>query len=396
MLNTNVAFEGRPIFEAVDAVVYAGAGLLTLLIGSWIPDARIDISGVPLGLAMMVMALLLLPTATMLPGELLRGVIILQLPLLILCTTLFWSADVPFGIEKASTLILSGTVAFLLFSIAIDRVGLKTFCALIACMLAGLLIVAVLYKLRAGFFDRKVSFFVSGPIVFARLMAIGCLLSIFAFRGVTRLIAIVVFAAAVFWAQSKGPVLALFVTLLAYVFHALGKGWRFVVVGVVGAGLVIGVYLLETRAIDLEALGRLAVLVQIVSGDTSVISDAANVGSLGVRFEMWKESIDLLVRAPFGVGLGGWATGVTFYSDMSYPHNLILELLNEGGILIGTFALIPFCIFLFGSRNNIYYFCAFFLLIAQMFSGDLGDARFLLVFSFLAFFVRPQADTRAT
>jgi hypothetical protein len=63
---------------------------------------------------------------------------------------------------------------------------------------------------------------------------------------------------------------------------------------------------------------------------------------------------------------------------------------SEGGVILGTFAALPFLLFIF-SPKKIFWFVAFFLFLAQMISGDIGDARFLMVFGFLAFFSRREA-----
>ena len=371
--------------QSIDAVIFCGAGLLIFLVGSWTPDPRLDISGIPLGLILMLMASFL-AIARSLNVEIITSTLILQAPLLLLATTLFWSADVRYGIEKISTLVISGTLSFFLFVMTIDRIGSKNFCRLVLAYLSVLLAVAVIFKLQAGFFQRDVSFFVSGPIVFARLMAVAALLAFASLSGLRRNVVCLVFLSAVFWTQSKGPMLALILTLSAFAFFSLSRRarfWLFLASLIVGAFTIIA---LRSVEIDAATVGRLGVFLRILTGDVGVFSESTNAGSLGVRLGMWYESLRLLQDFPLGTGLGGWASSVAFYGDRVYPHNLILELWTEGGLILGTLALIPFCIFLVVARKTVYYYVALFLLLAQLVSGDLADARFLLVFSFLAAF----------
>ena len=86
---------------------------------------------------------------------------------------------------------------------------------------------------------------------------------------------------------------------------------------------------------------------------------------------------------PMGVGLGGWPFFDTAARELTYPHNFFLEMWSEGGIIIGTLACFPLLIFFFVKRN-IFWFIALALFIAQLVSGDLGDARQMYVFSLMA------------
>ena len=76
------------------------------------------------------------------------------------------------------------------------------------------------------------------------------------------------------------------------------------------------------------------------------------------------------------------------------PHNLFLELWSEGGIILGSFAAMPFLAFLFAPKQKLW-FVAFCLFLAQLVSGDISDARFLMVFSLLACFSRRDANQGA-
>ena len=72
-------------------------------------------------------------------------------------------------------------------------------------------------------------------------------------------------------------------------------------------------------------------LSEIINLNENVINNS----SIGVRFELWKISMQRIVENPLlGSGLGGFNT--SYKNDlpfkMKYPHNFILELLAELGI----------------------------------------------------------------
>ncbi len=114
------------------------------------------------------------------------------------------------------------------------------------------------------------------------------------------------------------------------------------------------------------------------------------------RSILYKTSINEFISYPFGVGSGNFAV----YSDkrmylknkqLFYPHNIFLEIFTEFGLFSGLL----FFIYIFYStiksyklnikdRNNDYgnllFYTFVFLILNSMISGDLNDARLLLVF----------------
>ena len=64
---------------------------------------------------------------------------------------------------------------------------------------------------------------------------------------------------------------------------------------------------------------------------------------------MWSKTINLIPEQPFGLGLGAWDRAVDTRLPTPYAHNLFLELWSETGVILGSFASIPFLVFLFHS-----------------------------------------------
>ncbi|MEC9375140.1 MAG: O-antigen ligase family protein [Pseudomonadota bacterium] len=378
----------RSQLPPLDAIVYSSMGLLVLLLGSWVPDARLNISGLPLDLILMAASALLATTGTIRISTF-KSIAILQIPLVLTGITLFWSLTPEIGLDKLTTLLISGNLGFILFNTVIEKHGVDQLGKLIIFYLSLLLIVAIPYKLVNGFFDRSVNFFINGPIIFARLMAIAAVLSIFFLRNRARIFSVIIFFLAVVWTESKGPILALTLTLISVAILATNSRTRkrfclgFVLITL---SVIWGFYYFDLGARD---LGRVGIFYSVATGDLSAIEAYSSGGSLGGRIEMWSKTINLIPERPFGIGLGAWDRAIDTRLPTPYAHNIFLELWSETGVILGSFASIPFLVFLF-SPKKMFWFVAFCLFLAQMISGDIGDARFLMVFGFLAYFAKPE------
>jgi hypothetical protein len=308
---------------------------------------------------------------------------ILQFPLMPLGLSLFWSPDVSYGAEKFFNLLLSVNIAVIALASAMQQWGWRAVCQSLLIFLSALLLGALGYKLQFGFLDRYVPFLMFGPITFARLMGIGLVISLFLVRGVSRLLLVGLFGLAVIWTTSKGPILsALVVVLMWIIFDAKRPAENFSRLLGFAAITAAAVFLILQSGLDITKLGRLGALLT-VSGEDVIRQGSTD--SISIRYWLGIYSLQLIADQPMGVGLGGWATSVAQNFSLIYPHNLMLELWSEGGLLAGSFALLGFCGFLF-APSSIWKYVALFLLLAQMFSGDLLDGRYLLIFGLLSFF----------
>lgn len=373
---------GLPAF---DAMLFTGAGLALLFIGSWVPNDRLNVSGVPLD-TVVVAATVLLATLSSIRPHVLRMLAILQIPLLLLGITIVWSPLPDVGFDNLTSLIFTSFIVFLLFNTVIEKYGDRELARVLVIFLALYLLAAVVYKLQFGFFNRQVLFFLNGPIVFARFMSVGLILSIYVFRGYFRIIAAVIFFAAIAWTESKGPILAATGTLLAIAWLTSGSRGRWAVIFACSAAVISVVIVAQYYDISTRQIGRLAILLNLLSGDSTL---PMLIESNSGRTNLWGRTIDIILAHPFGVGLGGWTHYVDTGYDPPYPHNLFLELWSEGGIVLGTLACVPLLLF-FAVRRNIFWFLALCLFLAQMVSGNLGDARQMYVFALLTIFSREQ------
>ena len=381
---------GRTVLPSLDAFSFTAAGMAVLLIGSWVPDARLMLVGLPVNTVLLAV-LLVMATSGAIKRQTLINVSVAQIPFILLGMTLFWSPDPAYGLDKFTTLVVSGNISFLLFNTVIERHGSDELIRILLGIAFFLLVSALIYKLIFGFFDRRVHYFMNGAIIFGRLMSIAALLAFFRYRGMKKALIVTLFVLAVLWTQSKGPVLAILATISIAAIYIAPRGKRaFIMLSV--ALIVAYIIYLSKYVFDPAYLGRLGVIFSIMAGDFDVLQSSINEGSLGIRVDMWSKSLGFIPSAPLGVGLGGWSYWMPAFSPLSYPHNIFCELWVEGGVIIGTLAIWPFVIFLF-ARKNMFTFIALLLLLTQLVSGDLADARMLLTFSLLAVFSNNHAFT---
>ena len=115
-------------------------------------------------------------------------------------------------------------------------------------------------------------------------------------------------------------------------------------------------------------------------------------GSIGVRFEMYSVSWQLFFNNPlFGVGLGNWHEFSGFDNHL-YPHNVLLEILAEGGLFLFLVFFTTF-VYIFKNTSEVGRYILILCLLLTSFSGDLSYLRFLLVFP-LAFIWSGSRDPR--
>jgi len=240
----------------------------------------------------------------------------------------------------------------------------------------------VLYKIKFGFWDREVRFFLNGPIVFGWLMGLHALFSlmIWAKKGGARYIfSAVLFTFAVVWTQSKGPLLALGLCLAVFVLSVAKQNLK-VFRNLVGGFTVLCVALAFNVDAVLDSLegSRLQSIAALVTGETQENDE----GSIGSRGAMLEEAIGFIGdSAPFGIGVGEWPNRSR--SGLAYPHNQHLEVLVEMGV--PWFLLhITFIIFSLIKGNWELRIVMLFFFVASSVSGDVSYMRYLYPFALIS------------
>ncbi|MFP3427017.1 O-antigen ligase family protein [Pseudoalteromonas sp. SIMBA_162] len=222
-----------------------------------------------------------------------------------------------------------------------------------------MLFLTVIYKLIFGFFDRNVRFFLNGPIVFGWLMSMAAIASLYNFFSLEKrfyLVSFFILFISVFWTFSKGPILSLLIccTILISSFGLQKK-----VLKIISLMLLILFLILNS---DVPQVNRI-----MMALDYSNNTEASH-GSIGSRLELYLDTLRIISQNLWGgVGLGNWQ----YYnqSNFIYPHNLILEILSELGVLLGGGVLI-YILLLFYKCPRELKLIMLFMFLALQFSGD--------------------------
>jgi O-antigen ligase len=200
------------------------------------------------------------------------------------------------------------------------------------------------------------------------------------------LVTIGLLAVAMIGSGTRGSLLALVVSIAVTFLLSLALGHRrkFVLMSVIAmAGIVVFVF--SSSLVPASSLERFNSLLH----GTEI--EAEN-SSAGTRLSYWRQSLALFSEYPLvGSGTGGFAWFVSGRDTQEYPHNIVLELATETGIVgLTIFA----CLMLFIVQNLLsalhvsaliesfnrsllvtLFAILTFELVGAMLSGDLNDGR---------------------
>ena len=300
-----------------------------------------------------------------------------------LALTAFWA---PFGARVGDRLVDILALAFLVVSMGVlvaadpERVRFIVLLALLGSAavyaVPGLLLGETNVQGRTAAFG-------GGPNVYIRVVVLG-IIAATALAVIRRrklyLLPIPLLAVAAVSTGSRGGLLALIATGLLFV-------------------------LLYRRRISARALGVAVLIAAAVLAVSVTLVDATTLAVLQERFitdlfvqdqlsgrpQLFAETFQLFLAHPWtGGGLDAFYPAFGFSEDLSYPHNLVLEVAATGG-LPALALLVAFV----GSTSVMWrerlspeqlalFLSAFFVAVASMFSGDLYDSRFLWIFAVLA------------
>jgi O-antigen ligase len=270
-----------------------------------------------------------------------------------------------YGIQKAFLGILLPLVVFSLFArIKWTKDQILIFFVYVAFLLS---FVAIIYKIKSGFFEREINYGVLGPIPFGWVNGFAFLIvALKKNKKLAEYLSVLFFLSMVLWSGSKGPLLALLVVSLFNFNKILGskKITKFIMLFLlIGVVFVINLYAEEFRAVrSLLAFFE----------DPEDYSDGVGSGSVGTRLDYLNSAFNLFLENPlFGNGFGSF---VEIGVSHKYPHNVYIELLSETGLF--AFLLLIFII-LKNSFKGIGQ-GVLFILICLSFSGDFSYFRYAL------------------
>ena len=222
----------------------------------------------------------------------------------------------------------------------------------------------------------RMAIFGGGPIVFARWIGIFLILSLHFFKNIfIKIILILLSFLLIIKTGSRGP----FIFLIIALSYATIKKVKFLKLIPIVIFISTTIYFLISTVQEL--LGpRLISLFSL-----ELIESSSVVG----RIERWRLAIEVFFNNPFGVGLGNYVPVSKLIEPndfflAEYPHNLFLELMSELGFIGLVLSLIIITIIIKNINNNSLPIfqkqIIIFTMLNCMVSGDIMDARFLLLF----------------
>ena len=284
-----------------------------------------------------------------------------------------------YGVEKYVNFIL---IILPLIFIVTNLFKYKDVSIFFNVLLLFITLLSVLGAIKVGGTMERLSVLGGGPIVFARWMMIGILILFFLKKKkVVYVLLLLFFFVLALAAGSRGPVLALVLTFSVYFFLNFQ---RVIIRLFVGGFLISTIFLLVGHGFSINDFGKAE---RLVTKDST---------SKNVRLKFAKRSLELVIAYPFGVGIGNWQdycnkTKPFHLLKHQYPHNLVLEVFAElgliGGVLLLLLILKSLYLTYFRMTNisnsyeiySLLFYLQIFLFVNSCFSGNLNDARFLFV-----------------
>ena len=311
---------------------------------------------------------------------------------LFLITTIFlFSSLGSYDLVYASDKYLSNSLCvfylMLLYTIALYKYGFDELIKAIVFCGIFILILTFFYKINFGFWNRQVRFFINGSIVFAWLMGFYSIFSLYLYKKFNKKLYFIftcIFFLAVLWAESKGPLIAITISLLFYLMYDSKRYIQFIVFSV----LICLAYFWEIILLYLTVIledSRFSALLRLLSSEMS----SQDSGSITVRQDMLYEGYGFILNNLWkGVGVGNYQFNTVY--GFIYPHNIHLEVFIEFGIIIGILYFIFILTCFFKSPKIIKVLIIFFL-ICGSFSGDITYLRFLMFLCLIGFIYKPMA-----
>tara|TARA_B100000214_G_scaffold141453_1_gene101127 strand:- start:6247 stop:7416 length:1170 start_codon:yes stop_codon:yes gene_type:complete len=243
---------------------------------------------------------------------------------------------------------------------------------------------------------ERLSVLGGGPIVFARWMIIGIIILFFlkqkSLKNSILIIGLFVLSIST---GSRGPILSLLLTaVIFFLLNFQNIFFKFIFII-----FILTSFLFVFDSLNIQEIGKTE---RLVTKDNT---------SKNARLYFAFRSLELLSIYPTGVGIGNWQE----YSNKTkkyhllkhdYPHNLILEVFSELGLLGGIVLLLVllksiyftfFRMLRYSKENSIYnllFYLQLFLLFNSMFSGDLNDSRFLFIIISISLISEPLLKKR--
>lgn len=300
------------------------------------------------------------------------------------------SYDLVYALDKYFSNSLCIFYLIILYSITFYKYGFDDLIKSIVFCGIFILVLTFFYKVNFGFWNRQIRFFINGSIVFAWLMGFYSILSLYLYKKFDKNIYFIfacIFFLGVLWAESKGPLIAMIISILFYLMYDSKRYIQFIAFSV----LIFLIYIWDTVLLYLNVIfesSRFSALIRVLSNDVS----SQDSGSITVRQDMLYEGYGFILNNVWkGVGVGNYQFNTVY--GFIYPHNIHLEVFIEFGIIIGILYFIFILTCFFKSPKIIKTLIIFFL-ICGSFSGDITYLRFLMFLCLVGFMYKSMAKNK--
>ncbi len=345
-------------------------------------DERLEIAGVNFSIILSVLFVILffpmLFSIRTIQFTLSKGYLYAFLAL-ILFSPILWGFHgvTEYGIEKY----INFVVIIIPLVLVSSRFEYKDVLLLMHILLYFVFFLALLGSIKLGGSVERLSVLGGGPIIFARWMIIGSIIIFFLKnKNIKNFLLITLLILLSIAAGSRGPIFSLLFTIFIFLLLNFQK---------ILFRLLVILFLIGGILLIIDA----SFILDIGKADRLITRDST---SKNVRMKFANRSLELIALYPMGVGIGNWQeycnkTQPYHLLRHEYPHNLILEVFAELGILGGVILLILivkalyftfFRMLKYSHQNSIYelfFYLQVFLLINSMFSGSLNDSRLFLI-----------------
>ena len=289
------------------------------------------------------------------------------------------------AVQFPTLLITSSTAFILMTGVPADRffILLDRF-TIIMC------VALLLVRVSGMDFSREGSFLGLGPLTFIKYVSLGLLSRLLYIRK-WPLSVIFLYGFAFFIADSKGPTLYVIVSLIVWGVYHVKLSRRILALPLLLL-LLFAVSLMPRMDAFIQEIAILPSSLTNLTVSNLDVDEELVSGTLARAFAA-KETVAIIIQNPIlGVGPGEWPK-MTGMESLKYPHNSVLEIWSEYGLLA---VIILFGIMYRVTReiriNNPYAIFALFSFLTTLSSGSIKDLRMLAVFGLITFYYAAKSS----
>ena len=281
-------------------------------------------------------------------------------------------------VRQLSSLIAAPTIAYLIFK----RYEVDNILDVIWKFAFVISVIFIFIRIFLFDFSRNSFFLGFGPITFSYFICVGMLACVIQNKKRNPLIYFLMMIP-LYIAESKGPFIAFCITFLIFIVSnfshkkTMGKTWILLV-------LMSAMFFIQSARVEVSLSELRASNSSLSIQDKAIqmnIQENEAQGDTSIRLIAWQRSLKIILNNfPAGIGIGKWGQSSNL-DYLEYPHNFILQLLSDSGLIGLLVLLIVFYRFAIKlTEKSPWAYLGVFFLIAAFFSGTTKDYRFIYLF----------------